>query len=229
MRALSATELVSVWERGNSQPPVQRALALLAAACPDSPPDTLANLSIGQRDARLLAMRELTFGAEFTGLADCPACNEKIELTFNASDIRPAAETETPAELTLHVDGRNLRVRLPTSADLLAVNSREQLLDRCLLNGRDHLPDQVVSSVIELMSRADPMADIQLALNCSSCGCKWEAPFDIVAFLWREINAAARGLLREVHTLASAYGWTESEILALSPARRRFYLERVSG
>jgi hypothetical protein len=222
MRALSATELVSVWERGNSQPPVQRALTLLAAACPDSPLDTLANLSIGQRDARLLAMRELTFGAEFTGLADCPACNQKIELTFNASDIRPAAETETPAELTLHVDGRNLRVRLPTSADLLAVNSREQLLDRCVLNGRDHLPDQVVSSVIELMARVDPMADLQLALSCSSCGCKWEAPFDIVAFFWREINAAARGLLREVHTLASAYGWTESEILALSPARRRF-------
>jgi hypothetical protein len=222
MRALSATELVSIWERGNSQPPVQRALTLLAAVCPESSPDTLANLSIGQRDARLLAMRELTFGAEFTGLADCPACNQKIELTFNASDIRPAAETETPAELTLHVDGRNLRVRLPTSADLLAVNSREQLLDRCVLNGRDHLPDQVVSSVIELMARVDPMADLQLALSCSSCGCKWETPFDIVAFFWREINAAARGLLREVHTLASAYGWTESEILALSPARRRF-------
>ena len=71
------------------------------------------------------------------------------------------------------------------------------------------------------MSGADPMADIHLALNCPSCEHKWEAPFDIVAFLWREISAAARRLLREVHTLASAYGWTETEILALSPARRR--------
>jgi hypothetical protein len=66
-------------------------------------------------------------------------------------------------------------------------------------------------------------------LNCSSCGHKWEAPFDIVAFFWTEINAAAHGLLREVHALASAYGWTESEILALSPARRRCYLEMVNG
>src|ERR1019366_2327941 len=58
-----------VWEWGNSQPPVQRALVLLAAAHPESSPDALANLSIGRRDARLIALRELTFGAEFTGLA----------------------------------------------------------------------------------------------------------------------------------------------------------------
>jgi hypothetical protein len=31
----------------------------------------------------------------------------------------------------------------------------------------------------------------------------------------------------DVHTLASAYGWSESEILSLNPARREFYLEMV--
>jgi hypothetical protein len=33
--------------------------------------------------------------------------------------------------------------------------------------------------------------------------------------------------LRDVHELASAYGWRESEILALSPQRRQAYLELV--
>ena len=79
------------------------------------------------------------------------------------------------------------------------------------------------------MASADPMAEIHLVLDCPCCQHKWEAPFDIVAFLWREISAAARRLLREVHTIASAYGWTETEILALSPARRRIYLEIVNG
>jgi hypothetical protein len=37
----------------------------------------------------------------------------------------------------------------------------------------------------------------------------------------------ARSLLAEVHSLARAYGWTESEILALSPQRRSTYLEMV--
>jgi hypothetical protein len=34
-------------------------------------------------------------------------------------------------------------------------------------------------------------------------------------------------VLREVHILASAYGWREDDILAMSPARRRIYLEML--
>lgn len=229
MRALSTTEILSVWERGFGQPPVQRALLMLAAANPEASPESLASLSIGQRDARLLALRELTFGEKFTGLTHCPACNEKIELAFDASAIRPAEEKEIPAELDLQIEGRELRFRLPTSGDLLAAKSREQLLARCLLSGGNHFSENALQAVSEKMSAADPMAEVQLALSCSSCGHQWAAAFDIVAFFWREITAAARGHLRDVHTLASAYGWSESEILALSPARRRFYLEMVNG
>lgn len=229
MRALSATELLRVWEWGGSQLPVQRALTMLAAACPEAAPDSLTSLSIGQRDTRLLALREMTFGSELTGVTDCPECGEKIELAFNCSDIGPATETEPPAELAVPANNRDVRFRLPTSADLLAVNSREQLLERCLLSGGNHLPEYVVRTIAEKMASADPMAEVRLALRCPSCGNKWETPFDIVAFFWRELSAAARRLLLEVHTLASAYGWAESEILALSPARRRVYLEMVGA
>jgi hypothetical protein len=229
MRVLSTTELLSVWERGSAQPPVQRALTLLAAADPEVSPEQLASLSIGRRDARLLALRELTFGADVTGVANCPACDENVELTFSAADLRPETVTELPAEFDLRLDDHHLRFRLPTSADLLAVNQREQLLARCLSNGHGPLPETVIAAVVEKMSQADPLADIQLRLNCASCGHKWEAPFDIASFFWTELNAAARRLLREIHELASAYGWTESEILALSPARRRCYLEMVNA
>ena len=229
MRALSTTELLSVWERGCHQPPVQRALILLAAACPESPPEALASLTIGQRDARLLALRELTFGSAFTGLTHCPACDEKMELAFNAAEILPEIETEIPNEFNLQLDGHALHFRLPTSTDLLGVKNRAQLVERCLTNGSSELPETIIAIVAEKMSRADPLADVQLALSCSSCGHKWEAPFDIVAFFWSELNAFASGLLREVHTLASVYGWTESEILALTPARRRCYLEMVTA
>jgi hypothetical protein len=236
MRALSATELLGVWERAFSQSSIQRALALLAAACPESPPDALAGLSIGQRDARLLALREATFGAEFTALARCPACGGSMELIFHAEDLRISPEAEPPPELALQIEGRDLRVRLPTSADLLAITrpddlaaARDQLLARCLLSGRDQVPEPVLDAVVEQMALADPLGDIQLALRCAGCGHAWQAVFDIVSFFWREIHAWARGLLREVHTLASAYNWREADILALSPARRRLYLEMVGG
>jgi len=229
MRALSATELLSVWESGRSQVPLQRALTMLAVACPDVSSDSLARLTIGQRDARLLTLREITFGSEITGVTDCPECGEKIELSLSSSDIGPATETEPPIELIIQANGREVRFRLPTSADLLAVDSPAQLLERCLLNGGDHLSGNLNSKIGDKMSSADPMADIALALDCPNCEHKWEAPFDIVAFLWHEISTAARRLLREVHTLASAYGWTQSEILAMSSVRRRAYLEMIGA
>jgi hypothetical protein len=229
MRALSATELLNVWESGRSQVPLQRALTMLAAAYPDVSPDSLASLTIGQRDQRLLELREVIFGSAVTGVTDCPECGENIELNFNCSDIHPATELEPPKELTVQSNGREVRFRLPTSADLLVANSAEELLERCLLSGGDRRTADLVPAVSEKMLRTDPMAEIQLALKCPNCERKWEAPFDIVTFLWREISAAARRLLREVHTLASAYGWTEGEILALSPARRRVYLEMANG
>jgi hypothetical protein len=229
MHALSATELLSVWEHGSNQSPLQRALTILAAACPEASSESLARLTIGQRDARLLALRETMFGAELTGITDCPECGEKVELSFNCSDIHPQPEIETPAELAVQSNGREVRFRLPTSADLLAVNSSEQLLERCLLDGGCPLTTDFLPTIVAKMSSADPLADIHLALNCPSCAHKWEPAFDIVAFLWREISAAARRLLREVHTLASAYGWTESEILSLSPTRRRAYLEMANA
>ena len=229
MRALSATELLSVWESGHNRVPLQRALIMLAAACPEASADSLAQLTIGRRDAHLLALRERTFGSELTGVTDCPECGAKIELTFNASDIAPPLHAEPANGLAVRANGREVRFRLPNSADLLAAKSEEELFERCLLNGRDRLTENFRAEVGEKMLCADPLADIHLALNCPNCNHRWEAPFDIVAFLWREISAAAHRLLREVHTLASAYGWTESEILSLSSARRHAYLEMVNG
>jgi len=75
------------------------------------------------------------------------------------------------------------------------------------------------------LSLADPHADIRLDLDCSACQARWQAPFDIVPFLWSAVDAWALRLLRDVHRLARAYGWREADILALSPPRRRCYLE----
>jgi hypothetical protein len=229
MHALSPTELLRVWEAGSNQIPLQRALTILSAGCPESSSDSLADLRIGQRDTRLLALREMTFGCDITGVTDCPHCGEKVELGLNCSDLLAPLAADPPNELVIQTNGRELRFRLPTSADLLAINNSEQLLERCLLSSGDQLTKDLRGVVGEKMSAADPIGDIHLALNCPGCEHKWTAPFDIVGFLWREISAAARRLLREIHTLASAYGWTETEILSLNPARRRTYLEMANG
>jgi hypothetical protein len=248
MRALSATELLDIWEQGRTGRPAQQALMLLAAAWPDMPADVLAGFSIGRRDACLLTLREWTFGPQLACLTTCPQCGERLELSFDVKDIRaPSPLTVDDAIegkiLSLNVAGYEVRFRLPSSLDLITVSgsadvaaSRHLLLERCLLAARyngeemaaDQLPTEAIEAVVVRMAQADPQADVRLALSCPSCSHRWQAAFDIASFFWSEINAWAYRTLREVHTLASAYGWREADILALSPWRRQAYLELVN-
>jgi hypothetical protein len=51
---------------------------------------------------------------------------------------------------------------------------------------------------------------------------------DIITFFWMEIKTRARRLLTEVHLLARTYGWSENDILTMSPRRRTMYLQMVT-
>jgi uncharacterized protein (UPF0212 family) len=249
MHALSAAELLNVWEHGLTQSPVQRALSLIATACAGTPADTLAQLSIGQRDARLLTLREWAFGSQIVGVADCPGCGERIEMAFDVSEIRASpllTDTEEVSEaietFALRTADYALCFRLPNSRDLAAVAGytdltvgRRHLFERCILgaqrDGADipvaEMPGDLVAAVAARMAEVDPQADVQIALTCPVCTHRWQATFDILSFFWQEINDWAQRILRDVHALASAYGWREADILALSPRRRQFYLEMV--
>jgi len=242
MRPLSSSELLAVWDAGLGQSPLERALALLAAA-DDSRPDILASLPIGQRDGRLLTLREWTFGARVTAVTTCTGCGQDLELDFVVAEIRADAPADGADAMSLARDRHTVRFRPPTSADLMAVRDAdparrpELLLDRCVVEARRDgepvsaggLPPAVVDAMVDRMAESDPQADVRLAVSCSACGRTWRAVFDISSYFWSEIDAWARRILREVHTLASAYGWAEREVLALSPRRRRVYLEMASG
>lgn len=240
MRPLSASELLSVWERGLVQSPIERALTLLVAANPESAPDDMARLSLGQRDAQLLTLREWMFGSQLVSLASCLNCGEQLELTFDVSDIR-AGQTRQGQALATSAAGYEVDMRLPNSLDLAAIaghnsiEARRLLFDRCVVRVQragvdaplDQLPEDVKRAISEQMALADPQANVELALTCPACGHLWQAVFDIAAFFWSEINAWAIRLLREVHAIASAYGWREADIVALSPMRRQLYLDMI--
>ena len=240
---LSAQEIVKIWEVGQAQLPAERALTLLSACCPKAAREELERMNIGKRDALLLAFRERLFGPHFSGLATCPECNAHLEIGFHSSEVRTTVLSETTGPFEIAFSDFEFTCRLPNSADLLAVirqgNSgavSNALFDRCLLEKRyqgreiasDRLPGEVVEAIVSEMARRDPQADIRFALNCPDCTHHWEAIFDIVSFAWNEISAWAGRLLRQVHTLALAYGWRESDILRMSSWRRQAYLEMLS-
>jgi hypothetical protein len=254
MQALSAAEILRVWEHGAYRRPAERALALLAAACPERAYDSLLELTVGERDALLLAARERTFGDDLAALARCPACGETLEFSTRAAELLVGPAVDDAGEpaprayrVTLPPAGQpdpatSVVYRLPTAGDLIALQdvpdvaaTRRALADRCILEATwggveataDDLPDALLAALADEMSARDPQAETVLELTCPACGGKWQALFDIAAFFWAELAAEAKRLLREVDALARAYGWREADILALSPRRRHAYLELV--
>lgn len=243
MRALSDSELLDVWERALEQRPLERALALLAAATGKDAGE-LAHLSIGERDALLLDLREQTFGPQLSSVATCPACGEPLEMSFQVAQLRVTTPADKPPRsLSLNVDGYEVSFRLPNSLDLSALApgqeiaaARRALFERCLLAARrgaeeqtaTALPPEVVDAIVERMGQADAQGDMQFALKCPRCAHEWLEAFSIDSFFWAELNVWAQRTLREVHALAGAYGWRETDILSMSRQRRQFYLGMFS-
>ena len=244
MRTLSTTELLQLWEQGYGQPSVEQALLLLGAACQEMPSEALARLSVGRRDRLLMELREQTFGPQLAGLATCPGCGQRLEIELDVAAVRAAGPAAPPEELSIQEGGYALALRLPDSLDLAAAShapdvagARRLLLERCVLSARcegtaadqakslQDWPAAVLDQAARQMAEADPLATVELQLACPQCSCGWTALFDIVSFFWAELDAWAHRLLQDVHALASAYGWSEADILGMSPWRRQIYLE----
>ena len=250
MRSLSASELLSIWERGAGGTPVDQALAILSIVFPRAQPDLLARLDIVQRDLCLLELRARTFGSQIEGIADCPACNQRLEFDFDARQL-PAPDSLLPdpgtmqpstPETYLVPNGYEVTCRLPNSADLARVvrsvdqaSGRQQLLEACILavqqdgeaRTASDLPAEAVDLLVEQMSQNHPVSNLLLQVTCPDCATTWELIFDIVSYFWDEIHAWSRRLVHEVHTLAMAYGWREADILGMSAWRRQQYLEMI--
>jgi hypothetical protein len=227
MAVLTESDLLAVWETGLGQSRVRRALCLAVAGGAD--PSSVADLTVGQREALVLALRESCFGPRLPCAVTCPACAEQLELDLTVDDVRMEVAS---GATTILAGERELRVRPVTSRDLLEVDAnrldaREHLLSRCVVPA-ETLSAQELAAVAAGLSTMDPQADVLIPLDCAACGHAWSAPFDAADYLWIEIEAYARRLLLDVHTLACAYGWTEADVLAVSPARRLFYLEAAA-
>jgi hypothetical protein len=234
MSALSAFAVVELWEQGQKRHPVDRALLLLGAFQPNESYEQLADWTVGRRDAAVLTMRMNTFGTHFSAYIDCPICKERMEFSFDGRTFQLPYDAES---LNIDVDGWHFR--LPTTRDLAKIANEgdsdtgvKRLLELCCLRDQNQTklewPTAIVKLIETRMEEADPQANIELDLACEACGHAWQSAFDICGFFWEEIEVRGKRLLQEVHLLASAYGWSEREILALSEQRRNIYLEMVS-
>jgi hypothetical protein len=242
-----STTLLSTWEAGQATGENDRALLLHALARPDADRDELLAVPVGVRDAELADLRGALFGRPAGFRLACPHCAEQMEFDLDLVEVLAGSGASIDGSvLSEHrrvtVDDWSIRFRLPTAGDVAAAvaagpdRARSVLLARCLIEARRagdqvpvaQLPSAVVAAVGQAAAEADPRTDVRVQVPCPACGESVAVVFDVAQTLWSDLDRWARSTLLDVHLLAGAYGWSEPEVLALSPVRRRYYLELVA-
>jgi hypothetical protein len=233
-------DLLELATRGGS--PHERAIVAITAFT-GHPAAEVLRWPLPVCDARLLELHGQRYGPELRAVSACPECGGVLELGFAVDDLLATLTAPDQGELTLEIDGYELKLRLPTLADLGRAQSVGDLehaqqviaagcVCACVHKGAEvgaaELPAPVLDRVQAQLGRFDLGAD-GIALTCPDCAAGWSATLDVTTLVLAELDAEGQRLLADVHILARAYGWSEAEIARLPAARRRKYVEMVLG
>ena len=245
MRALAGEVLLAAWEQSAPSDELLRPLVILSAAQADAGPTQLGAMPIAERNLMLLRLHRLSFGPVLRVFGVCRQCGARLEFEVPVAEMTAQVEGQSAADsIVWSEEGRQYRLRPVSTDDLVATLSaldldaaQELLLTRCLEvspaietgqpAGTPAVP--VSPAVLRRFEQLHAAAELSCGIECPGCACREVLDFDIARFLWAEVQTAARRLLREIHELASAYGWSQQDITAMSETRRRAYLELLSA
>jgi hypothetical protein len=236
MQSLSQADCLALWERGRALHPLDQGLLAVHTAFPECRSESIPDWPLGQRNRALAELHCASFGRWLRGWTACEQCTERLEFQVDGYALIASGAERVRGPVAY----AGSEFRLPTSRDLAAIAEESDpsaaalgLLRQCLVaSNSSEAPDggwseAELDAIGERMAAVDPLAEILLHFDCPVCGCAFDESLDLTAFLWAEMEGRAKRLLLDVHELASAYGWSEGEILSLSAARRNAYLEMV--
>lgn len=214
-----------------------RVTAVLSAALAEvggseATPEVVASMCVADRQ---FLVRQLAawLGRDDVWLsARCASCGEPFDFQLRQTElpIKPAGESYPFA--SVEAGGERRRLRVPNGADQEAVASIAgqaeaiaELVRRCLIDGDPEAAASWSAEEIDRVERAleavSPEVGVAAAVECPECGHGDRIAIDPYLALQRE----REDLFAEVHALASAYHWSEAEILAMPSHRRRTYVD----
>jgi hypothetical protein len=206
--------------------------ALLAACVPPHDGEHWWERSVGARHRALLAMLHALDAAPPAQMGTCGACGERLEFELPVGDLAAWAVDETPVDIA--GVQRPLRVRRPNGRDLKAWQahaptppSTTDVLRGLVIDGE--LRDEDVPRVAQALEQADPLVAFGVQVACPACGQDAEYEVDLEGLALTALAARQRALLHDVHRLASCYGWSEAQVLAVPPWRRAHYLAWIEA
>ncbi|HYL17706.1 MAG TPA: hypothetical protein VEV20_03440 [Burkholderiales bacterium] len=216
--------------------------------CVESPAERLDAATLDRRVRALLRIVRETQGDRLLWKTRCANadCGHEMELELSVSQLLSAPE---PAECFSWSaePGCELELRLPTGRD--QIEWRESAADA---NEEEGVDLRMASSLVSRVNGQPPASDwtlppdwlpaldaafrehdvltaMELQVSCPWCGKESALEPDVEALALSRLAAEQRRVLEEIHQLASAYHWTEADVLALPRLRRSFYIARTGG
>lgn len=186
-------------------------------------------LGVADADRLLAALYTALYGDDAECQARCRGCGADYEFRLQLSQLIAAQDRERPGPPAddgswALPDGR--RVRAPRLDDIAAAGDANALVARLVVAG-DATAD--TAAVTDFLERAAPLLSLDLDATCPHCARGETIRFDIAQYLGARLAGERPFLLREVHLLASRYGWGLAEILSLGRADRRAFAALIEA
>lgn len=190
----------------------------------------------------LLTIAVQTQGPRLDLGVNCPAsdCGELLELPLCLTDFEhiddsgaiscaPDEETKLVLRLPIGNDQRrwwekgllNESNKTELARDsVTTVNGGNPVVGWCV----DH---EWLDAIEKSLKQNDPLNEIVIDTKCPHCGREFEVDVDLEQELLNILARQQPALLDDIHRIASAYHWTEDQILELTDERREAYLARI--
>ncbi len=230
--------IAEAWAQRSSVPAavtavLSAAIDELGGNAPD--PETVRSLSVGDRQFLVRKLAGHMGRSRVWLTATCPSCAESFDFAVDQAELPAKPADPRPVECATSLG--TLTVRPPTGADQEAVAESDSaeavrlLVQRCVRRRAEPLTAEEVDEVLtadsldldEAFAACSPEVTTVVTAACPEC----DARSDIRVDPYLLFDTPAADLLADVHTVASAYHWSEAEILSLPRARRMQYLARI--
>jgi hypothetical protein len=178
---------------------------------------------------QIVAMTEHSASLAMTVRCDRLDCGVPLEIAIPLEAIQSSGSPPERLSVSL-ANGHEVIVRPPIGADQRTWRQRHYasredavraMLESLLIEGDvSGAEPHDVEAIADALAERDPLVAFTISYDCPSCGVSSDTAIDLEQLAVQRLVTFQRGLLGDVHALATRYGWTESEVLAI-PAKRR--------
>jgi hypothetical protein len=171
-------------------------------------------------------------------------CRQPLEITFSIEELCSLQhKTNEGHHQNIRLNTYNLKIRLPTGRDQLtwlkhtfpdedtAIRSLIGTLitntDPLEVNIAERLTEEEIEMINESMEEFDPLVYFHVLSTCPYCGNEDSYEFNLEEIALSKLYKTQLTLYQIIHRLAVSYNWSESQILAIPPWRRSYYLAQI--